>query len=314
MRALVTGGAGFIGSAVADRLLAHGYDVYVIDDLSTGTLTNLGEARREGRVKFHRFDIRSEGVREMFMQTRPEVVLHLAAQGSVPTSVSDPIRDAQINAIGLLRVLDACVAAGTRKIVFASSGGTIYGPQDSFPIPETATGRPASPYGITKRTGEDYLRFFRAEHGLEFTSLALANVYGPRQDPQGEAGVVAIFASKLIAGQPPTIYGTGDDTRDYVYVSDVAHAFVKACDAGSGETINIGTARETSVNELFKLMAEAAGYAGEASYGPPRPGDLPRNALDPSKAAKILDWRPWTSLSDGLRETVAWFRRRAPSG
>jgi UDP-glucose 4-epimerase len=309
MRTAVTGGAGFIGSVLTDRLLAHGNEVLVVDDLSTGHLANLTEARREGKVKFHRFDIRSDGVRELFSQWRPEVVFHLAAQGSVPASVADPLHDAHVNSIGLLRVLDACVATGVRKVVFSSSGGTIYGPQDDLPVLETAVGRPMSPYGITKRSSEDYLRFYRSEHGLDFMSLALANVYGPRQDPRGEAGVVAIFANKLVRGEAPTINGTGEDTRDYVYVEDVAHAFVRAGEHGSGETVNIGTGRETSANTLFKVMAEAAGHKGEAEYGPPRPGDIPRSALDPRKAAKVLDWKPWTPLAEGVKQTIAWFAR-----
>jgi UDP-glucose 4-epimerase len=313
MRVLVTGGAGFIGSNVVDRLLAHGHEVYVVDDLVTGKLPNLDEARRN-RVKFHRFDIRSEGFGDLVPQVEPEVVLHLAAQASVAASVADPILDAQTNIIGLLRVLDACVAARVRKIVFAASGGTIYGVQKKFPIPETAVGRPISPYGITKRASEDYLRFYSSEFDLDFTSLALANVYGPRQDPYGEGSVIAIFANNLVRGEAPTINGDGEITRDYVYVDDVAHAFVKACDQASGETINIGTGRETTLNELFKVMAEAAGYAGEPIYGPPRPGDVPRSALDPSKAARVLEWKPWTSLTEGVEQTVSWFAQNAKPG
>jgi UDP-glucose 4-epimerase len=308
MRTLVTGGGGFIGSTLVDALGSQGHEVLVVDDLSSGRLTNLDAARRANRVKFHRFDIRSDGMAELFIQARPEVVFHLAAQPSVPASVADPLRDAQANVVGLLRVLDACVRAGVRKIVFSSSGGTIYGKQRKFPINEAAKGRPTSPYGITKSAGEDYLRFVRDQHGLDFTSLALANVYGPRQDPGGEAGVVAIFASLLVRGQPPTINGTGDDTRDYVFVEDVANAFVRAIDQGSAETVNIGTGAETSVNELYALMAKASGYEGDAIYGPPRPGDIPRSVLDPSKAARVLDWHPWTTLEEGLKQTIVWFR------
>lgn len=310
MRTLVTGGAGFIGSVVVDRLLAHGHEVYVVDDLSSGRLPNLDEARREGKIKFHRFDVRSDGVAEIFALVRPEVVFHLAAQVSVPASVANPIHDAAINVIGLIRVLDACVATGASKIVFASSGGAMYGPQETLPVKEDAVGRPASPYGISKRTAEDYLRFYRDQHGLDFMSLALANVYGPRQDPHGEAGVIAIFASKLVRGEAPTINGTGEDTRDYVYVEDVAHAFVLAGERGSGETVNIGTGRETSVNKLFKVMAQAAAFAGEPIYGPPRAGDVPRNVLDPAKAKRVIDWKAWTPLADGVKQTIAWFERQ----
>jgi len=314
MRALVTGGAGFVGSNVVDRLMAHGHEVYVVDDLASGKLSNLDEARRGGGVKFHRFDIRSPGFGDLVHQVKPEVVLHLAAQQSVPASVADPIRDAEINVIGLLRVLDACVSAEVRKIVFTSSGGVIYGTQKKLPVPETAHGRPISPYGITKRVAEDYLRFYKEEFGLDFTSLAPANIYGPRQDPHGEAGVIAIFANKLIRQEAPTINGDGEITRDFVYVDDVAHAFVLACDKGSGETYNIGTGQETTINELFKVMAEGAGYEGEAIYGPPRPGDLVRNALDVSKAKRDLDWEPWTSLKEGIEQTISWFAQRAAKG
>lgn len=309
MRVLVTGGAGFIGSTVVESLAAHGHDVYVVDNLSSGRLPNLDEARQRGPMKFHRFDIRSEKLTELFAQVEPEVVFHLAAQPSVPASVADPVLDAEVNVVGLVRVLQACVATRVCKVVHTSSGGTIYGTQRKLPVNERAKGRPVSPYGITKRVGEDYLRFYSDEHGLDFTSLALANVYGPRQDPHGEAGVIAIFAAKLVRGDVPRIDGSGDQTRDFVFVEDVAHAFALAADRGSGETINIGTGKETSINMLFKLMAEAADYAGQPVHGPPRPGDLLRNALDPSKAEKTLEWKPWTSLAEGAQRTIAWFGR-----
>ena len=309
MRTLVTGGAGFIGSAVADALLAEGHEVLAIDDFSTGRLSNLDAARREGRVKFHRFDIRSDGVAEIFAQAKPEVVFHLAAQPSVPASVADPLRDATVNVIGLLRVLDACVKTGVRKIVFASSGGTIYGRQRTLPVKETVSGRPESPYGVTKKAAEDYLRFYKVHHKLDFTSLALANVYGPRQDPTGEAGVIAIFASLLVRGSVATINGNGEITRDYVYVEDVAEAFVRAgSDLASGQTVNIGTGKETTLNELYSLMRKAAGFTEDANYGPERPGDVPRSALDPAKALKLLDWKPVTPLREGIKRTIDWFR------
>ena len=308
MRTLVTGGAGFIGSHLVDALLAEGHDVYVVDDVSKGKISNLDDARRKGRIKFHRFDIRSDGVAEIFAQAEPEVVFNLAAQASVPASVADPLKDAMVNVIGLLRVLDGCVKAGVRKIVHTSSGGAMYGRQKSIPVKETAHGRPESPYGITKRVGDDYLHFFKNEHHLDFTSMALANVYGPRQDASGESSVVAIFSTLMARGSAPTINGTGDDTRDYVYVEDVADAFVRAANSGSGQTINIGTGRETSVNELYALMKEVSGYSGDVNYGPARPGDVPRSALDVEKAHKLLDWRAVTPLKDGLRRTIEWFR------
>ena len=310
MRVLVTGGAGFIGSALVDLLIAHGHDVLAVDDLSTGSLPNLDEARRDARIKFHRFDICSEGFGDLVPQVKPEVVVHLAAQASVPKSVADPLLDAQTNVMGLLRVLDACVASSVRKVVFASSGGTIYGSQTKLPIKENAVGRPISPYGITKKVGEDYLRFYQAEYGLDFTSLALANVYGPRQDPHGEGAVVSRFAQRLIAGQAPRIDGTGEQTRDFVFVDDVANAFVRACDSGSGETINISTGIETSISQLFRVMAKTTDFHGEPEHGPGRPGDVLRSSLDPMKAAKLLDWQPWTSLPEGLAKTIAWCERR----
>jgi len=310
MRVLVTGGGGFIGSTLVDQLIAHGHEVHAVDDLSTGSLGNLDEARREASVHFHRFDVASEGFGDLVPRVKPEVVLHLAAQASVPRSVADPLLDAQTNVMGLLRVLDACVASEVRKIVFASSGGTIYGTQRKLPIPETAVGRPISPYGITKKVGEDYLRFYQAEYDLDFTSLALANIYGPRQDPRGEGAVVSVFAQRLLAGQPPRIDGTGEQTRDFVFVDDVANAFVRAMDAGSGETINIATGVETSIGELFRVMAKVVGFTGDPEYGPARPGDVLRSCLDPTKAAEKLDWRPWTSLDEGVSRTIAWFERR----
>ena len=308
MRTVVTGGAGFVGSHLVEALMAEAHVVYAIDDLSSGKLSNLDEARRKGGLKFHRFDIRSDGVAEIFAQAEPEVVFHIAAQPSVPASIADPFRDATANIIGLLRVLDASVKTGVRKVVFASSGGTIYGRQKNLPVKETAIGRPEAPYGISKRAGEDYLRFFSDEHHLDFTSLALANVYGPRQDPHGESGVIAIFAMALARGTAPTINGSGEITRDYVYVEDVANAFVRAANQGSGQTINVGTGKETTLDELFSLMKRAAGFKGDANYGPPRAGDIPRSALDPSKALRLLDWKPTTPLKEGVKRTIDWFR------
>jgi UDP-glucose 4-epimerase len=311
MKALVTGGAGFIGSTVVDLLIAHGHEVLAVDDLSTGSLANLSEARREGGIRFHRFDVRSGAVRDLIANAKPDVVLHLAAQPSVPASVADPVRDAEVNMIGLINVLEACVAASVPKVVFAASGGTIYGVQQEFPVREDAPQGPlTSPYGISKRAAEHYLRYYQAQHGLDFMSLALANVYGPRQDPNGESGVVAIFAEKVLSGVAPTIHGEGNDTRDYVFVDDVAHAFVLASERGSGETVNIGTGIETTTNDLFGIVAEAAGSTVDAVHGPPRAGDVPRSALDPSKAAEVIGWTPWTSVADGLRRTVRWFAAR----
>jgi UDP-glucose 4-epimerase len=308
---LVTGGGGFIGSHLCDRLLAEGKRVVAVDDLTSGKIANLAEARGYGhQFAFHTIDIRSGGLRAIFEQYHPEVVLHLAAQASVSNSMKDPERDASINVMGLLNVLECAAAGGARKMVFAASGGTLYGESRSLPVKETARGRsrPTSPYGITKATGIHYLEFFLANRGLDFTALALANIYGPRQDPQGEAGVVAIFSSQMLAGQQPTIFGTGQDTRDYTYVDDAVHAFALAAEHGSGHLVNVGTGLETSVNALFRTMSQIIGYRGKPAHGPPRAGDLHRSALDNTLAAKDLGWKPWTTLKDGLVTTVDWFR------
>ncbi|HXF57719.1 MAG TPA: NAD-dependent epimerase/dehydratase family protein [Actinomycetota bacterium] len=314
---LVTGAAGFIGSHLCDRLLAEGKRVVGVDDLSTGRIANLSEARTYERFTFHTMDVRAEQLRTVVERHRPEVVMHLAAQPSVAVSMRDPVLDASVNVLGLLNVLEAAVAAGSRKVVFAASGGTLYGEARRFPVPETARrgARPVSPYGISKALALDYLRLYRARHGLDFTALALANVYGPRQDPHGEAGVVAIFTSRMLAGESPTIFGDGTQTRDYVYVDDTVHAFALAAgDRASGLVVNVGTGLETSVNRLYQLLAEVTGFRGEPRFGPPREGDLPRSALDLSLASRALGWTPWTTLEEGLRATVEWFRaQEAPS-
>ncbi len=313
MRVLVTGGAGFIGSALVERLLSEGWDVDVVDDLSTGSLPNLAEARaqRTPRCTFQRLDIRSAGMVELMTHRKPEVVFHLAAQASVTVSVADPALDADVNVVGSLRVLEGARAAGTRKIVFAGSGGTLYGVPQATPTPETHPHQPISPYGVSKKAVVDYLHYYREVHGLEYTVLALANVYGPRQDPHGEAGVVAIFAGKLLGGQPSTIYGDGKQTRDFVFVDDVADAFARAADRAGGLIVNIGTGTETSVEELYDLMAGALGVEDTPKYEPPRPGDLRRSALDPARARMQLGWKPWTPLEEGVARTIEWFQQQA---
>ena len=308
---LVTGAAGFIGSSLSDRLLAEGKRVVAVDDLSRGRIANLAEARGYGQqFTFYNMDVRAEGIRDLFERHRPEVVMHLAAQANVRVSVRDPGFDTSVNVMGLLNLMEAAAAAGTRKVVFASSGGTIYGEPRSLPIKETARkgSRPLSPYGIAKKVAEDYLAFYRQARGVDYTALALANVFGPRQNPYGEAGVIAIFASKMLAGETPTIFGDGEQTRDFVFVDDTVHAFSLAAERGSGAVVNVGTGVETSVNSLYELMAATAQHKGRPRYGPERPGDLRRNALDPTAAEKDLGWRPWTSLEEGLKATVEAFR------
>jgi UDP-glucose 4-epimerase len=312
MRALVTGGAGFIGSTLVDRLLAEGHSVEVIDNLSTGRLANLSDARanRDHAVSFHQMDICDPTVAELIERRRPDVVFHLAAQIDVRVSVQDPVLDARINVMGSLNVLEGARRAGTRKVVFASSGGTIYGEVDAedLPITEAQPQQPVSPYGVSKKVVTDYLHAYRELHQLEYTSLALANVYGPRQDPHGEAGVVAIFAGRLLAGENCRIFGDGEQTRDYVYVDDVADAFVRAAERGSGLLCNIGTGVETSVNELYRAMADNAGVTVGAEHAPARPGELARSALDAGRAELHLGWKPFTSLEDGTAATLEWFR------
>ncbi|MGH9121316.1 MAG: NAD-dependent epimerase/dehydratase family protein [Acidimicrobiales bacterium] len=315
MKALVTGGAGFIGSHVTDRLLAEGHSVDVIDDLSTGSLTNLAEARRDHRqdFSFHQLDVRSPDLVELMARRKPEVVFHLAAQKDVRVSVADPVYDADINILGSLRVLEGARVAGTRKVVFASSGGTIYGEVEAskLPIKESHPQRPLSPYGVAKKSVTDYLWAYREMYNLEFTALALANIYGPRQDPEGEAGVVAIFAEKLLAGEPCTIFGDGSQTRDFVFVDDTADAFARAAVKGGGLVVNIGTGVETSVDTLYRTMATEAGVSAAAIRGPARPGELQRNSLDAGRAAIHLNWKPWTSIADGTAAVLDFFRSRA---
>ncbi len=263
MNVVVTGGAGFIGSHLVDRLLGEGHRVAVVDSLWAGKQVNLDEARATAgdRLSFHHLDIRDPAVGSLIAEVRPEVVFHLAAQADVRVSVARPVFDAEVNVLGTLQVFEGARRAGTRKVVVASSGGTIYGepaPAD-LPVDESHPQHPVSPYGVAKKVVDDYLYAYRAVHGLDFTALALANVYGPRQDPHGEAGVVAIFAGRLLSGEPCTIFGDGEQTRDFVFVDDVVDAFARAADRGDGELVNIGTGVETSVNELYRAMADAAG-------------------------------------------------------
>jgi UDP-glucose 4-epimerase len=313
LRVLVTGGAGFIGAGLVERLLAEGEEVDVIDDLSTGSLANLGPARAAatGRLSFHRLDIRHPGLAELVAARQPEIIFHLAAQADVRVSVESPALDADVNILGSLHLCQAALAASTRKIVFAGSGGTLYGVPEVLPVDEGHSRRPVSPYGVAKKAVGDYLHYYREIRGLDHTVLALANVYGPRQDPHGEAGVVAIFAGKLLAGETPTIFGDGEQTRDFVFVDDVVDAFARARHGGSGLLANVGTGVETSVNELFSTMARLTGSTEPATYSPARPGELARSALDPTLLGHELGWKPLHTLEDGLARTLDWFRARA---
>lgn len=301
---MVTGGAGFIGSTLVDRLLAEGHVVDVVDDLSTGSLANLATARAEHGhdLRVHQLDVRAEALVDLMVQRQPDVVYHLAAQADVRVSVARPVLDAEVNVLGTLRVLDGARAAGASRVVFAASGGTLYGEprEEDLPVRESLPHRPLSPYGVSKKAAIDYLVCYRELHALEFCALALANVYGPRQDPHGEAGVVAIFAQRILEGRPMTIYGDGQQTRDFVYVDDVVDAFVRASTRGGGLVLNVGTGHEVSVAALARTMAQAAGQGLAVEHAPARAGELRRNALDASRAEIHLGWRPWTELDSGV--------------
>ena len=297
MRALVTGGAGFIGSHVADSLLARGDEVTILDDLSDGKRENVPEGARlvEG-------DIRDPAA--VFAEVKPEVCFHLAAQKDVRLSVARPDHDAEVNVIGTVRVLEAAREHGT-QIVFSSTGGAMYGECDE-PASEDKRPEPLAPYGTSKLAGEEYLATYNRLYGTRHVSLRLGNVYGPRQDPHGEAGVVAIFFNRLRDGETPKIFGDGKQTRDYVYVGDVVRATLASQEVDGG-VYNVGTGRETSVVELLALCFRVAGKDVEPEFAPPRPGELQRSALDPSRAVDELGWRPERSLEEGLRETWEWF-------
>jgi UDP-glucose 4-epimerase len=302
---MLTGGAGFIGSNVAEHLLARGHEVIVVDDLSSGKRENVPEG-----ASFREEDIRS-GCEDVFRDFRPEVLCHQAAQMDVRRSVLEPDFDADVNILGTVRLLQNSVRFGVGRVVFASSGGAIYGDQDEFPAAEDHPQYPVSPYGVSKLAGERYLHFYHVQYGVSYAALRYANVYGPRQDPHGEAGVVAIFSANLAAQRISTINGTGEQTRDYVYVRDVAHANVLAVEGGppSG-AYNVGTAVETSVNELYGLLRDLSGKDLPARYGPAKPGEQLRSSVDPVRTRCVLGWRPEVQLVAGLEETLRFFKAR----
>ncbi len=302
MRVLLTGGAGFIGSHLADHLLERGHEVAVVDDLSTGERKNVPEGAR-----FYEMDIRT-GCLGVFEEFTPEVLSHQAAQMDVRRSVREPDFDAEVNVLGTIRLLQNCVEHGVKRAIFASTGGAIYGEQSEFPAPEDHPQYPISPYGVSKLAGERYLHFYCVQHRLPYIALRYANVYGPRQDPHGEAGVVAIFCGNLAAGKASTINGSGEQTRDYVYVGDVARANVLALEGEAPNgAYNVGTGIETSVNELYEILLEASGKELPPKHGPAKPGEQLRSSVDPSKAARFLKWRPEVDLTTGLKETLRFF-------
>lgn len=320
MKILVTGGAGFIGSHVVDAYIAQGHDVAVIDDLSTGYREFLNP-----RARFYHIDIADrEAVRAVFARERFDIVNHHAAQVDVRVSVADPRRDARTNIMGLLTLLEACREFSVRQFIFISSGGVIYGEPEELPVPENAPKKPISPYGVAKLASEFYLFSAKQTWGLEYIALRYANVYGPRQTPKSEATVISTFARALARGEPVTIFGDGEQTRDFVFVQDVASANLLATERLSAINravtissiddlaFNIGTGQETSVNQLLKRFIQTLQRECNARYAPARPGELQHNALDISKAKRLLGFVPKLSLEDGLRETMAWVRSAAP--
>jgi UDP-glucose 4-epimerase len=306
VKVLVTGGAGFIGSHVCDAFVRAGHEVIALDNLSSGKRENL-----DPRVRLAVLDIRSPEAAELIRSERPQVLCHLAAQMDVRRSVEDPRFDAEANILGMLNLLEAARVSDVKKVIFSSTGGAIYGEQDVFPATESHATRPVSPYGVSKASGELYLGYYRAQYGLPYVALRYANVYGPRQNPHGEAGVVAIFSQRLVAGQPCTIFGDGGQTRDFVFGLDVARANLLAAEKDYVGAVNIGTGIETDINRLFAGLAEAAGSTQPVTHAPGKPGEQRRSCIDPSLAKKVLGWEPTVGLSEGLRKTVEFFRAKA---
>ena len=305
MKILVTGGAGFIGSHIVDRLVLEGHEVVVVDNLSTGKERNINKA-----AKFIKLDILHPKLEKIIKNEKPEVISHHAAQMDVRRSVADPLFDAQVNILGFIHLLEYAVKYGTRHVVFASSGGAVYGEQTQFPANEQHSTFPVSPYGISKLAGEKYLFYYKQNSGLDYTALRYANVYGPRQDPFGEAGVVAIFTQKMLRHEQAVINGNGMQTRDYVYVEDVVEANMMAIHSRpvNAETFNVGTGKETSVNQLYKILQSLTDSPLKEIHGPEKRGEQVRSVLDYSRIHKFLDWEPKVPLKVGLEKTVNYFR------
>jgi UDP-glucose 4-epimerase len=306
LKILVTGGAGFIASHIVDAYVALGHEVVILDNLSTGRRQNINPGAR-----FVEGDIRDgETVKRLFSEESFEVVNHHAAQMDVRRSVADPSYDASVNIMGALSLFEECLRHGVGKIIFASSGGAIYGEQEYFPADERHPTRPISPYGITKLTTEHYLFYYKAVHGLDSVCLRYANIYGPRQNPEGEAGVVAIFASRLLAGLQPVINGDGRQTRDYVYVGDVVRANVLALGFAGTDAFNVGTGLESDVNRLYHVLKRATGSSFDEKHGEAKMGEQMRSVLTHEKITRVLGWRPEVSLEEGLDRTVKHFKSR----
>jgi UDP-glucose 4-epimerase len=313
MKAIVTGGAGFIGSHLVDELLLQGAEVTVIDDLSSGRLTNLDNARKNFPTRFSlvTLDVADKETEELIKKVQPDYVFHLAAQSSVVKSLQDPIKDAQSNVLGSLRVFQGASKACVKKLIYAASGGTLYGKVESakLPVKETEFGIPVSPYGVSKKTPIDYLFFYKETYNLGFCALAIANAYGPRQDPNGEAGVVSIFAYNLLKNNPVTIFGDGNQTRDFIYVKDVVNSFLLAASSDvDGSVVNIATGKETSINELYYLIAGILDFSLKPIYAEARKGELYRIALDPVRASLKLGFRAQTPLELGIANTLKYIK------
>jgi len=320
VKILVTGGAGFIGSHIVDAYVAEGHDVAVVDNQAGAKKANINP-----KARVFEMDVTDPAIHGLFAREKFDIVNHHAAQVSVSVSVKDPELDARTNIMGAINLLRASASAGVRKFIFASSGGTVYGATNRLPATEDLPYDAVSPYGASKVATEMYLHVFAAQHALVYTALRYSNVYGPRQDPHGEAGVVAIFAEKMLQGAKPVageagqaqryvapvIFGDGECMRDYVFVADVARASVLALGKGDNDAVNIGTGRRTSTNELFRLLKSLTGYPGPEQHGPDRPGDLKDSCLANGKAARVLGWAPKVEIEEGFRQTVDWFRRKA---
>lgn len=301
---LVTGGAGFIGSQLAERLVKEGHHTVVVDNLSCGKRKYV-----PAKAKFVRMDIKDKRLTALFMRAKPEYVFHLAAQIDLRYSVREPIRDAETNIHGSLRVLEACVKSGVKKMIFSSSGGAVYHGINVRPTPENVPCMPLSPYGVAKLAFELYLHSACHNHGLGYVALRYANVYGPRQDSKGEAGVIGIFTQKMLAGDRPVIYGDGDQTRDFVYVDDVVEANIRAMRPDAHGVFNIGTASETSINRVAELVRKATGAGAQLTHGPANPGEERHSALDWTAAKNGLKWRPRVRVEEGIKRTVEWFKK-----
>jgi UDP-glucose 4-epimerase len=302
---LVTGGAGFIGSHVVDAYIAEGHNVIVVDDLSGGVLENVNK-----KAKFYQLDIRSNELEEVFKKEKITIVNHLAAQMDVRRSVSDPQFDASVNVIGGLNIFECTRKYGIKKIIFSSTGGAIYGEQDYFPADEEHPTRPLSPYGITKLCTEKYLFYYKAVYGIDHVILRYANIYGPRQNPHGEAGVVAIFCNKMLRGEQPVINGNGKQTRDYTFVGDVVKANLLALKYEGSNIYNIGTGIESDVNKLFVELRNYLNPSCQENHGPAKAGEQQRSVISFRKIERELSWRPTVSLEEGLRLTAEYFKKR----